>query len=84
MTGRVTFGADDATDKLASVGLAGPESMVVNRSAEALSEACLSSAQLSLSLIDPDLQDLSHNCRNYIRYCKAKPELFSFKLANLR
>ncbi|OBR13124.1 C6 finger domain protein [Colletotrichum higginsianum IMI 349063] len=68
MMGRITFGADDATDKLASVGLAGPESIVVNRSAEALSEACLSSAQLSLSLIDPDLQDLSHNCRNYIRY----------------
>ncbi|KAK1690093.1 C6 finger domain-containing protein Acr-2 [Colletotrichum godetiae] len=71
MMGKVTFGADQEPngDPLGKRPHQ-PDSLAVRYSWETLPEAQPFSLDVSWSLIDPDLQDLSLDCRKYIRYCK--------------
>ncbi|KAK2011734.1 hypothetical protein LZ32DRAFT_324451 [Colletotrichum eremochloae] len=68
MMGRATFDTSELTDKLSSESPVLPGPVLRNRSAETMQDACRFSVQVSRSLIDPDLQDMSDDCRNYIRY----------------
>ncbi|KAK1597066.1 fungal-specific transcription factor domain-containing protein [Colletotrichum navitas] len=68
MMGRATFGTSESTDKLALDRPTLPRSGMLNRLAETMQDACRFSAELSRPLIDPDLQDMSDDFRNYIRY----------------
>ncbi|KAK2062782.1 hypothetical protein LY76DRAFT_267670 [Colletotrichum caudatum] len=68
MMGKSTFGKSESTDKLASERPDLLGSVIPNRSAEILQDSCRISLGVPRPLVDPDLQDLSDDCRGYIRY----------------
>lgn len=69
--GKATFGADqEPNDDLVVTRPCQSGSLAVGHSWDTLREALPPSLDVSWSLIDPDLQDLSIDCRKYIRYCK--------------
>ncbi|KAK2027876.1 hypothetical protein LX32DRAFT_721444 [Colletotrichum zoysiae] len=70
MMGKSTFGKSESIDKPASERPDLLGSVILNRSAEILQDACRISVGVPRPLVDPDLQDLSDDYRNYIRYCK--------------
>ncbi|KXH25271.1 hypothetical protein CSIM01_04215 [Colletotrichum simmondsii] len=69
MMGKATYGADqEPNDDLIAVRPCQSGPLAVGHSRDTLREALPASLDVSWSLIDPDLQDLSVDCRKYIRY----------------
>ncbi|KAL0778569.1 hypothetical protein CaCOL14_004827 [Colletotrichum acutatum] len=69
MMGKATFGADQGPNHdLVATRDCHSGTLAVGHSWDTLREALPASLDVSWSLIDPDLQDLSIDCRKYIRY----------------
>ncbi|KAF4774984.1 hypothetical protein HER10_EVM0005435 [Colletotrichum scovillei] len=71
MMGKATYGADqEPSDDLIAARPCQSGPLSVGHSRDTLREALPASFGAPWSLIDPDLQDMSIDCRKYIRYCK--------------